>query len=108
MRILKLHYPTGHPYWQSDEYKIELPNGEFYNTSKHQMDFGSGHRIIVKDDGIHHQLCHCGSGFGKIDAKSYPATLIVPKSDYDKIEFVGQKKEMSDDLKDDLKENGLS
>ncbi len=26
MRTIKLHHPTGHPYWDADEFKIEMQN----------------------------------------------------------------------------------
>jgi hypothetical protein len=42
MKILKLHHPTGHPYWQADEYKIEMPDGCYVPFS-----FGQKHRTLL-------------------------------------------------------------
>lgn len=109
MKILKLHNPTGHPYWQADEYGIELPDGTFYDKSQHHPGFGGGHKIKVQPDGIYYQQCYSSSGGGKTEATDrFPAVLIVSKNQYDKIEYVGAKLEMSETLKNDLIENNIS
>jgi len=108
MRILKLHHPTGHPYWQKDEYQIELPNGEKINPSNHIQDNYGGYRVYWDEKGIWVQICASGSGYGKVDRKHIQPKLLVSSNDYDKIEFVGNKLEMSETLKADLAENGLS
>lgn len=108
MRVVKLHHPTGHPYWQRDEYQIELPNGEKINPGNHIQDNYGGYRVFWDEKGIWVQICASGSGYGKVDRKDIAPKLLVSSSDYDKIDFVGQKLEMSDALKADLSENGLS
>lgn len=107
-KILKLHNPIGHPYWQQDEYKIEMPDGKIFDKSEFYADWGNCHRVIVEPDGIYYQQCFASSGGGKRDAtERYPAKLMIPKSEYDVIEYVGDKIEMSQSLLNDLKENGL-
>src|SRR3990167_8262489 len=92
MRILKLHHPTGHPYWKKDEYRIELPDGTFYGKSKHYPNFYGGHKVLIKDEGIFYQQCYSGGGFGKVDATDrFPPVLMVSKREYDNIIFVGKK-----------------
>lgn len=108
MRTLKLHYPTGHPYWNKDEYKIELPDGTFYDKSKHYRNFGGGHRVLINEKGIFYQQCYSGSGYGKIDlTDKFPPVLMLSKNEYDNIEFIGINKEISENLKNDLAKNGL-
>lgn len=107
MRILKLHHHTGHPYWDKDEYKIELPSGEIVNINNFLREYTSSYRIIWNNEGIWVKDCACGSGFGKLD-RDFPPSLVVSSSEYDKIEFVGEEKVMSDELKQDLIDNGIS
>lgn len=108
MRILKLHHPTGSPYWNRDEYKVELPDGTFYDIGKHSPGFGGGYRILIKDSGLYYQQCYSGSGFGKKDATDrFPPVLIVPREKYDSIKFVGEPLVISEELKSDLNKYGL-
>lgn len=109
IRILKLHHPTGHPYWDKDEYEIELPDGTFYNKKQHAADWevGTGcHFVVVKPDGIYYQQCFCSTGGGK-KSNELPPVLMVPKSQYDAIVYIGEENRMGEDLISDLKENNL-
>lgn len=108
-RVLKLHQPTGHPYWSKGEYQIELPNGEIINPSDYNKYAGTSHRVYWNDQGVWMQLCACGSGYGKVDlnTKDYPPILLVQSSQYDKIEFVGKELVMSDRLRQDLINNKI-
>lgn len=105
-RILKLHNPTGHPYWNRDEYKVELPNGEMLQIDHLYYD-GGGYRIYESKEGVYLQPCICGSGYGKVDWEGMPVVLIVLKREYDKIEYVGSPLVMSEELKSDLKDNQI-
>jgi len=110
MRILRLHHPTGHPYWQAGEFQITMPDGEKYPMHKHQQNFGHGYKIDVSDDGVYYILHFCGSGYGKVPCTDgrYPPIKIISSTEYDSIEYVGDELQMSDTLKNDLAENGLS
>ncbi len=114
-RVLKLHYPDGHPYWNADEYKIEL-NGNEFDLDKIPLSelpkyaqFYCGRlsnerrRIILKDDGLYYQLCS-DSSHGKNDYEK--PFKVLDKSEYDKVEFVGVKKGMPQSIIDDLKDMG--
>jgi hypothetical protein len=88
-------------------YKVETPEGETlkvweYLTNTQATSF----RIYWDEQGVWAQACHCGSGYGKVDAKE-PPVLMYPKGRYDKIEFVGKPLKMPETLKQDLRENGL-
>lgn len=107
MKILKLHHPTGHPYWQKDEYKIELPNGEMINPANHIKDNYGGYRVYWNEKGVWVQICSCGSGYGKKDRSNSLPKLLVAKNEYDKIEFVGKELKMSETLKYDILESQL-
>lgn len=106
-KIIKLHHPTGNPYWQADQYKVELANGEIMDLKKLMIYPQGSYRIYWDDKGIWMQQCVCGSGYGKADLTRAKPVLLVQKCDYDKIEFVGKELKMSESLKDDLLENGL-
>ncbi len=95
-RILKLHHPTGHPYWQRNKFKIEMPNGEFFDVSKFHEDYQE-YEISVTKFGLTIQRFHCSSGGGK--QKVGNAELIVGNLEYDKIEYIGEPLEMSENLK---------
>lgn len=88
-RTLILHHPIGHPYWQDQEYRIQLPDGQFYDKSQHspKEPHGAPHKILIQDDGIYYQRCGASSGAGKTDYKD--PFIIIQKSEYDIIEFVG-------------------
>jgi hypothetical protein len=76
MRALKLHHPTGHAYWNADEYRIERPDGTFVDIS-HCFDHnGWGYRIKEHEDGIYLHLCACGSGYGKVEV-DYKKPLVI-------------------------------
>lgn len=107
MKTLKLHHPTGHPYWQKDEYDIELPNGEMIYPEKHIEDNYGGFRVYWDDKGVWVQICLSSSGGGKRDRQGVPPTLLVSSEDYDNIEFVGEPLTISGELSNDLAENGL-
>ena len=107
MRILKLHEPQGHPYWQAGEYGVELPDGSFVRPMDYMTDNYGGYRIYWNEKGVWLQQCSSGSGYGKVDRSNCPPRLVVSSNAYDKIEFVGDKKEMSDTLKQDLRESGF-
>ena len=110
MKILKLHHPTGHSYWQADEYKIEMPDGTFYNKRQYSnyipsyavddMDYCNSHRIVVKPDGIYYQRCGASSGTGKTNYKE--PFKIIDAREYDEIEYVGAPLTMSDELQNEV------
>ena len=117
MRVLKLHHPSPlySVYWQKGEFNIELPDGTFYNKKKHASNiptyaendpnYTSSHTIIEKKDGIYYQPCSASSGGGK---RPYGEPfLIVPKSQYDKVEYVGEPLVFTKELIADLKEMGI-
>lgn len=99
-RKIKLHHPTGHPYWNKEEYKIELPNGNLVNPLENSP--YNSYRIFFNDSGIWAQMCACGSGYGKVDIKNLPPKLLVSKEKYDTILFVGKPLDMSESLKQEL------
>lgn len=118
MKVLKLHHPKGHPYWAQGEYSIELPNGEFFDIYKNKDKvpkehyygmFGQygnfAHMIVVKNNGIYWQICTSSSGGGKQPV--YDPFKIIDSSEYDKIEYVGEKLIMSETLKQDLLDNDI-
>ena len=119
MKTLKLHYPTGHPLWQQDEYTIELPNGDIhkhdvniykYLYSKENIDFYpiynlTSFKIIVKEDGIYFQYFNCSSGSGKSNIGN--PFKIIDESEYDQMIYVGEPLELSDELKEDLRINRI-
>lgn len=109
MRVLKLHHPTGHPYWNQGEFDVELPNGEMYDLSRHSQNFGHGYKIDIKEDGIYYVLHFVGSGYGKIPCTDgrFPPIKIVDSSEYDKIEYVGEELVISEELRNDLIENKI-
>jgi hypothetical protein len=102
MRTLKLHHPTGHPYWKKDEYQIELPNGQRINPERHIEDNYGGYRVYWNDEGVWVQICASGSGYGKKDRTGHPPKLLVERLEYDNIEFVGEELVMSKNLIDDI------
>ena len=117
MKTLKLHHPkTGHPFWDKDEYRIEMPDGTFFHLedlprhvlpqyAKTVLGWLKRYRLIIKPDGIYYQICNCSSGFGKTDYKE--PFKIIDKAWYDRVVYVGQPLRMSQSLINDLKENGL-
>lgn len=108
MRVLKMVHPDGHPYWDGGEFSIIMPDGEYYPMGNHRQNFGHGYRLEVRGDGIYYQLQYCGSGYGKTDAVDrFPIKKIISSSEYDSIEYVGTSKAMSEELKNDLQENGI-
>ena len=108
MRVLKLHHPTGHPYWNAGEYRIELPNGEFLNASGFlKYPTAQGYGLEIKEDGIYLKTYWCSSGRGRKPATDIPSRLIVSCSLFDNIEYIGQELNMSPCLIDDLKENKM-
>lgn len=109
MRTIKLHHPTGHPYWQKNEFKVELPNGEFLDLLPF-YDYDpktTGYEIYVENGNVYFHECFCSSGGGKTKCRDLNPVLIVSKKDYDVLEYVGQELIMSAELKNDLKENEL-
>lgn len=106
-RILKLHHPTGHPYWQKDEFKVELPDGQMINPYDHIRDRFGGYRLYHDKVGVWAQYCCASSGSGKYDHTGVPPVLLVNVSAYDKIEYVGQPLVMSNELTNDLSENKM-
>ena len=108
MRVLKMHNPTGHPYWQKNEYRVQKPNGEFINLSNLFDRNGNhgGYEIYIENGDVFFVQCGSGSGYGKVRGKN--PIKIVARNEYDKIEYIGQQLEMSACLKNDLAENGLS
>lgn len=96
LRVLKLHHPTGHPYWQADEFDIELPDGTFYNKK-----YCDPHRIIVEVDGIYYQRCGASSGGGKTNYKE--PFKIIDSIEYDVVHYEGTPLIMSETLVNDIK-----
>ena len=68
---------------------------------------GNDYMIEVKPDGIYYQQMTSSSGTGRIKVKSRPRDLIIPSSEYDSIEYVGEEMVISEHLRNDLKENGI-
>lgn len=96
MRIVTLHHPTGHPFWQQGQYRVQLPNGEFFNFQQPHLSkyfkcagfYNNDYKVYVGDEGIYYQEYSSSSGCGR-NPWGDPI-LIVPKSDYDKIEYAGK------------------
>lgn len=109
MRVLKLHHPTGHPYWSQGEYQIEMPSGEMIYPNKHLDMYITSYRLHWDDKGVWVIQCNCSSGGGKNDLNPewYPTKLLVKRSEYDTIEFVGKELVMSDKLRQDLINNKI-
>lgn len=95
MRTVKLHESQGHPVWNAGEYIIERPDGTFVELP--EIKYGS-YAIEVEPDGIYLFQCSCGSGYGKAKLSQFKSVLLVPKADYDTIEYVGEKKELTEDM----------
>ena len=107
-RILKLHHPTGHPYWQRNHYKIEMPDGSFFSPKDFFFRHNLDHYAIeyfVKPDGIYIQLFHCSSGMGKCGIDK--PVLCIASDRYDEIIYAGKPLMSSRELAADLAENGL-
>lgn len=102
-RILTLIHPTGHPYWQKNEFTVIHPNGEIVPISKlfWQGNHG-GYEISVEKDGIYFHQCCSSSGSGKYRTTSRPPTKIVDRSEYDEIKYEGEPLVMSDNLKSEV------
>lgn len=102
MRTIKLHHPTGHPYWQEGEFKIEMPDGTFFNKQQFtdevpgwaNSDYCESHRIILKDDGIYYQRCGASSGTGKTNYGD--PFRIIGSDQYDLVVYVGEPLVMSE------------
>ncbi len=105
MRVLKLHHPTGHPYWNQGEFKVQLPNGKFLVPTDFIGEAFGGYRIYLDSQGVWIQKCASGSGYGKRDMKHVPPKLMVPVNQYDKIEYVGKELVMSATLQRDITDN---
>lgn len=105
IRILKLHHPKGHPYWQQGEYKIQLPDGTLINPANHITDTHGGYRVYWDESGVWVQICAAGSGFGKVDRPHIPPILLVNKSEYDQIELVGKPLKMAESLLNEINES---
>lgn len=106
MRVLTLHHPIGHPYWDKDEYQIEMPSGDRINPADCFEDNYGGYRVYWNDKGVWVQKCACGSGYGKVDRHDVNPVLLVSSSLYDKIEFAGAELTLSPKLKKSLAEVG--
>jgi hypothetical protein len=106
IRVLTLHHPTGHPYWNAGEFTIEMPDGSFYPIEKHHEAFGHGYRIDVKADGIYYVLMFCGTGYGKVEGTHdrFAPIKIISKSEYDIILYSGERLIISDTLKQNLRD----
>jgi len=100
MKIVKLHHPNGHAYWQKGEYKIELPNGQFVDLSKYSSHNLYSYEVFVDRDGIWFTDCAASSGTGKIRVDK--PILILSSAEYDKIEYVGEPLLIPETLKNDL------
>jgi hypothetical protein len=116
MSTIKLHHPTGHPYWNKEEFKIEMPDGSFFDLDKIEdvPEYANyllgrfstaAHKIKISQHGICYQLCGASSGTGKKDYKE--PFLIIDNSQYDDIEFVGEPLVISENLMNDLSENEI-
>lgn len=108
MRI-KAHYPQGHPYWQKNEYRIEV-DGEFINHHKFNRHYSNtnpywhyanSYEITFKSDGIYVHYCSCSSGCGKNKISDEFLLLRCNPSD---IEFVGEPLEINPSLMNEIKE----
>lgn len=109
MITIKLHHPTGHPYWQKNEFKVELPNGNFLDLLpfyKHKPG-NTGYEIYIENGNVYFHECYCSSGGGKTRGKDLSPVMIVSKNDYDTLEYVGKELVMSAQLLSDLIGNQL-
>lgn len=107
-RILKLHHPTGHPYWQRNKFSVELPNGDFpdiFKFGKYKGEYGEEVEVYSEPNGIYVQYFMCSSGGGKTPYGE--KHQLVSKALYDKVEYVGTKLKISKTLKKDLLENQI-
>jgi hypothetical protein len=118
MRVLKLHHPTGHPYWKAGEFKVERPDGTFVDIrSLCRYTPNESFEVFVAHNGdIMLAECNCSSGGGKVRyynpekpwAKDYEwakPIVLVARAGYDRLEYVGAPLEMSMELKQDLIDN---
>jgi hypothetical protein len=107
MRTLKLHHPTGHPYWAKNEYSVQMPNGNFLDLTPFFDRNGNygGYEIFIKNGNVFFVQCDCGSGKGKVRLRE--VKKIVDKTEYDKIEFAGSELTIPESLKVELAEIGL-
>lgn len=86
-RTIKLHHPTGNPFWKEGEFTIEMPEGNMLDFKEANW----AYKIHVDKQGIWYNRYVCGSGFGKILCTGMNGLekLLVSKSEYDEIEYVG-------------------
>jgi hypothetical protein len=90
MNTIKLHHPTGHPYWQQNQFQIQINENFidpyiFLHDSKKQA--CSKYEIFIGEHGIYVQYFHCSSGTGIKPISE--VFLLVLKETYLKIEYVG-------------------
>lgn len=100
---IKAHHPQGHPYWQKNEYRIEV-DGKFLDHQKFNPNVktrGESYEINFKSDGIYVFYCACGSGYGKI--KNSDEFLLLECNPKD-IEFVGEPLEINPSLMNEINE----
>jgi hypothetical protein len=98
---VKLHHPTGHPFWQRNKFKVEFDNKfiDCWQYSKHRQ---GEYEITVDDKGIYVQYFWCSSGGGKRpDGKKH---LLIDSKLYNKIEYIGKPLVMSKELIQDIEE----
>lgn len=107
MRTVKLYHPGGHPFWQSDEYRVQKPDGSVIDV-RGLMKYGMGYKVYIRDGNIYFRECACGSGYGKKFMDHVPEILLIKKEDYDTIEYIGAQNEYGAELLNDLSENNIS
>ncbi len=106
MKILKLHHPTGHPYWQKNKFKVELPDRTFsdiFKFSKYNGENGEEVEVYSLEAGIFVKYFMCSSGSGKCAYGIYH--LLVDRNEYDKVEYAGEPLTISQNLINEIAEN---
>ena len=107
MKIIKVHNPTGHPYWQKNEYKIEISDGVFLNPFEGQNDPYTRHKsyeITFLNNCAYIHFCACGSGYGK--SKITNKKVFYKLKDNEVFQFVGNPLEIPQELQNEINELG--
>jgi len=96
MRVLKLHHPTGHPYWNQGEFILELPDDSMLNPVTLLKDnYGGSYDVYVKNGDVMLQQCACGSGYGKVRMTEIDPIVLIKQDEYDQLEYVGEPLEIN-------------
>lgn len=99
MREIRLHYPTGHPYWQKNEFKVEV-DGTFIDVFKFNKKYYiKSYEIFIEQDGVYVHYCACGSGFGKFPISE---KFLLVKCKLSDITLVGEPLEIPNELRREI------